>query len=229
MTILQWVHIKNRDNSTLLLNNGAKETTLQVIMTPYFRFLLPVMLVAFITSGLIFPALAPNGVAKITVEPPTTNVTVSTEFTVDIWIRDLHIDMRAFSFVVNWDPALMEYVSHETYVVTNGWNLDGEVVGASTYGIDASGPVLGEDARWITITFHCLGEGSSFVDVGPSSISSTTGDIPHSRGGATLNQIEPAPVGGIAYQINKIELLAPYLMLTGLIVAVSAVIINKRK
>jgi hypothetical protein len=138
--------------------------------------------------------------------------------------------MNAFSFVVNWDPALMEYVSHKTYVQTNGWNLDGDVVGASTYGIDASGPDFGEDSRWITITFHCLGEGSSWVDVGPSDITSwTAGSIPHSRGGATLNQIEPAPVGGLTSQINKFELLAPYLILTGLIVAVSAVILKKRK
>ncbi|MFC1507363.1 cohesin domain-containing protein [Thermoproteota archaeon] len=198
-------------------------------MTTYLRFLLPVMLVAFIASGLIFPALAPNGVAKITVEPPATNVTVSTEFTVDIWIRDLHVDMSSFSFIVNWDPALMEYVSHETYVQGNGWNLDGDVVGASTYGIDASGPAFGEDARWITITFHCLGEGSSWVDIGPSDIGGGAGSIPHSRGGATLNQIEPAPVGGLTSPINKLELLAPYLILTGLIVAVSAVIIKKRK
>jgi hypothetical protein len=185
------------------------------------------MLVAFITSGLIFPALAPNGSTKITVEPPATNITVSTEFTVDIWIRDLHVDMSSFSFVVNWDTAL-DYVSHETYVQGNGWNLDGEVVGASTYGIDASGPAFSADAHWITITFHCSGEGSSWVDIGPSDIGRGAGSIPHNRGGVTLNQIEPAPVAGITSPINKLAILTPYIALAGLIAVVSAVYVFKR-
>jgi hypothetical protein len=40
---------------------------------------------------------------------------------------------------------------------------------------------------------------------------------------------EPAPVGGISSPINKIELLAPYLALAGLIVAVSTVYVIKRR
>lgn len=39
----------------------------------------------------------------------------------------------------------------------------------------------------------------------------------------------PAPVGGVTSQINKLELLAPYLALAGLIIALSAVIMKKRK
>ncbi|MGB6681557.1 MAG: hypothetical protein WBF08_09595 [Candidatus Bathyarchaeia archaeon] len=190
---------------------------------------MPVMLVAFITSGLIFPALAPNGVVKITVEPPVTNVAVSTEFTVDIWIRDLHVDMTVFSFIVNWDSALMEYVSHKTYVQGNGWTLASEAVGADTYGIDAYGPAFGADARWITITFHCLGEGFSLVDIGPSDMTGSAGPIAHNRGSATLNQIEPAPVGGVASPINKLEILTPYITLAGLIIAVSTVYVIKRR
>jgi len=41
---------------------------------------------------------------------------------------------------------------------------------------------------------------------------------------------EPAPVGGISSPINKIELLAPYLALAGLITVISAVyVFNRRK
>lgn len=40
---------------------------------------------------------------------------------------------------------------------------------------------------------------------------------------------EPAPVGGISSPINKIELLAPYLALAGLIVVVSTVYVIKRR
>jgi hypothetical protein len=40
---------------------------------------------------------------------------------------------------------------------------------------------------------------------------------------------EPAPVGGVASQTNKLQIIAPYLVLSGLILTVSAIIIRKRK
>ncbi len=199
-------------------------------MVGSFKFLFSALLLTVITSGLIFPAMANNGEARITVEPPNTNVTVSTEFTVDIWIRDLPADMISFSFVVNWDPTLMEYVSHQTYVLGNGWTINTDNVFADRYEIGASGPSFGEDARWVTITFHCLGAGSSLIDTGPSDMSGAAAAIPHDRGAATLNQIEPAPVGGITVPVNKLEVLIPYLALAGLIIiTVSAIEIKKRK
>ncbi|MGB6680925.1 MAG: hypothetical protein WBF08_06350, partial [Candidatus Bathyarchaeia archaeon] len=38
-----------------------------------------------------------------------------------------------------------------------------------------------------------------------------------------------APVGGISTPINKLEILTPYIALAGLIIAVSAIVIKKRK
>ena len=192
------------------------------------HYLMISVLLVFIISGLIFPVYS-NGVTKITVEPPDTNVTVSTEFTVDIWIRDLPIDMISFSFQINWDPALMEYVSHKTYVMGNGWSVGSEDVFPDRIVLSASGPAFGEDARWITITFHCLGKGSSWVDIGPSDMAGALGGISHSRGSATLNQIEPAPVAGITSPINKLEIMTPYLALAGLIIAVSVIVIKRHK
>ncbi|WP_455369836.1 hypothetical protein [[Eubacterium] cellulosolvens] len=198
-------------------------------MVLFHKLPLSVLLLTVITSGLIFPVIAPNGGAKFTVEPPVMNVTVSKEFSVDIWIRDLPIDMISFSLVVNWDPALMEYVNHKTYVQGNGWTLASDAVGASTYGIDAYGPAFGADARWITITFHCLGEGVSLIDIGPADISGAQGGIPHFRLSATLNQVEPAPVAGITSPINKLAILTPYIALAGLIIALSTVYVIKRR
>jgi hypothetical protein len=40
---------------------------------------------------------------------------------------------------------------------------------------------------------------------------------------------EPAPVGGVASQTNKLEVIAPYLILAGLIITVSAIVIRKIK
>jgi len=41
--------------------------------------------------------------------------------------------------------------------------------------------------------------------------------------------VAPAPVGGIVTPVNKLEILTPYLALAGLIVAVSAVVVVKRR
>jgi hypothetical protein len=73
-----------------------------------------------IVSSLTLPVSAQNGIAKIIVEPRIINVTVSTTFTIDIWIRDLNGDlMQEFDFTITWDPDLMEYVSHNDHVLTN--------------------------------------------------------------------------------------------------------------
>jgi hypothetical protein len=41
--------------------------------------------------------------------------------------------------------------------------------------------------------------------------------------------ITPAPVGGVASPVNKLELIAPYLALAGLVAAVSTVYIMRRR
>lgn len=45
----------------------------------------------------------------------------------------------------------------------------------------------------------------------------------------TCNQLEPRPVGGIVAPVNKLDLLAPYLALIGLIAVVSTVAVIRRR
>ncbi|MGB6681558.1 MAG: hypothetical protein WBF08_09600 [Candidatus Bathyarchaeia archaeon] len=40
---------------------------------------------------------------------------------------------------------------------------------------------------------------------------------------------DPAPVGGVVTPVNKLEILAPYIALAGLIAVISAIVIKKRK
>ncbi|WP_455369744.1 hypothetical protein [[Eubacterium] cellulosolvens] len=49
------------------------------------------------------------------------------------------------------------------------------------------------------------------------------------RGLAYYKPIELAPVGGVASSVNKLEILKPYMALTGLIIAVSTVYIIKKR
>jgi hypothetical protein len=192
-----------------------------------FKFLFSALLLTVITSGLIFPALANNGVAKIAVEGPTA-VGVSREFTVNLWIRDLPTSMIMFSTRVEWDPSTMEYVSHVSHVTTNGWTplffsqLPGLII------LEAEGPPFSQDASWISITLHCLEPGISELVIEESTIEGTTASISYTRINLEVNQIEPAPVGGVATPVDKIEILTPYLALAGLIVS-TVYVIKKRK
>jgi len=40
---------------------------------------------------------------------------------------------------------------------------------------------------------------------------------------------EPAPIGGVTSPVNKLAIIAPYVLLAGLIIAVSAIVIKRRK
>ena len=44
-----------------------------------------------------------------------------------------------------------------------------------------------------------------------------------------FNSHELDPVGGVVTAVNKLAIIAPYLVLAGLIIAVSAIVIKKRK
>jgi hypothetical protein len=103
----------------------------------------------------------------------------------------------------------------------------------------ASGPQWSDDAAWMRFTFHCLGEGRSIMILS-SDVTQTIYLIPTGSSDqptavdpepfeVIVNQISPAPVGGISPPINKLAVLAPYLALAGLIIAASAVIVKKRK
>lgn len=93
------------------------------VMGPLHKILLSVALLTIIVSGLSLPVSAGNGIAKIVVEPRIIDISVSSTFTIDIWIRDLSSDfMQEFDFTITWDPALMEYVSHMDHVLANDPN-----------------------------------------------------------------------------------------------------------
>jgi hypothetical protein len=199
------------------------------IMNPTLKCLFPILCVVFIISALSLPVFAPNGdLAHLVVEPQTVNVAVSNDFDVEIWIRNLKLGpMVGFDFTVSWDPTMMEYKSH--VINSNGWSGFVEHLdlggGHLNIGIpqDSNPPISG-DAKWLTITFHCLDEGTSTIGV--SSIDTIwiqqNGQIigidPELFEG-TVNQIAPQSVGGYMVSVNKIALLAPYIAIAVLLSA----------
>ena len=173
-------------------------------------------------------------------EPQTITVTVCSEFTVYVWIRNLPDPMEAFDFGVKWDPMMMEHVSHGNQVEGNGWTIITETVneGLGFYMLEADmgdGDQWTADAPWATITFHCLGEGTSILEVETIDtiwVRLSTGEligIFPDEFDSTVTQVEPAPVGGITTPINKLEIVTPFLALAGLIAVISTVFVIRRR
>ena len=203
-----------------------------VVMFRSYRLLISTLLIAVVALAIVSPALAVPQ-AKIVIEPRIVEAYVGQSFTIDVWIRDLSEDMVDFGIKISWDPTMMEYVNHANHVSANGWSLagPGEVVDLdnSEYLLIAEGPAFGEDASWTTITFRCLGEGSSPINVVDWLIENEFEDpFDVEILKAAVNQNPEATVGGVVSQINKLEIITPYLALAGLITVVSTVYVIKR-
>ena len=92
------------------------------------------------------------------------------------------------------------------------------------------------DASWLRLTFHCLVEGPATVTIAsPNGIdlypvgSQTPIRTYPTLFNALVTQVRAAPVGGIVMPANKLEILTPYLALAGLVAAVSAVVVVKKR
>ena len=204
------------------------------------RLLLPTLLLTVIVSGLSLPVSAPNGdIPHLTSEPQFINVPVSSTFDVEIWIRNLKLGpMVGLQIYVKWDTAMMEYVSHTFH--THGWSFTYQAVAPESGEIilsaepEEGNPPISGDEKWITITFHCLAEGTSTIQLASADTiwildnGEPSGYVPDIFE-TTVNQVEPAPVGGVLMTVNKLEILTPYIALAGLIAAVSTVYVIKRR
>jgi hypothetical protein len=46
---------------------------------------------------------------------------------------------------------------------------------------------------------------------------------------STVNQVTPAPVGGVSIPVNKLNIVTPYLALAGLVAVVSTIIVARKR
>jgi len=157
-------------------------------------------------------------------------VNVSTEFTIEIWIRDLSTQAKQMWFTIEYDPDSMEIVGGTT-TPPSGWgaSTSSTTPGEITY--SASGEPFQGDRSWYSITFHCTAPGNTPINVRSAHYKDPgDGDNTLSVLKASVNQIAPLPVGGLVTPTNKLVMLTPYIALAGLIITVSTVyVIKKRK
>ncbi|MGB6679757.1 MAG: hypothetical protein WBF08_00355 [Candidatus Bathyarchaeia archaeon] len=154
-----------------------------------------------------FAGSSTDGV-KFTVEPSSITVNVSTIFDIEIWLRDVTQSLDDY-IVVIIVSGLIELID--------------------VYEENVNVPIT-NDVRLGTIRLHCLGVDSVIVDIdeSQSGVFIDTNFIPAAGVDGVIHQLGQ-PVGGISTPINKLTILTPYIALAGLIIAVSAVIIKKRK
>jgi len=93
--------------------------------------------------------------------------------------------------------------------------------------------MFSDDASWVTLTFHCVGGGSSPIGISPYPDSwwenpSVLEPFDVVSAG-TCNQRPVVPVGGVVTSVNRLAVMAPYVALLGLVATVAAVIVKPCK
>jgi hypothetical protein len=207
-------------------------------MMKRFKLIIPFMMVAICILGLFSPVRGQE--TEIAIEPRIIEIEVSSEFTIDIYLRNVPPGgIRAFQIGITWNAEQIEYVSHQAHFPA-GWleSLDDAGVSDGTGYFSVAGAMLTgepitEDSSLATITFHCIGVGSSPINIpDPYPFDGSTfprllididlEEIPHTvlKGAVTQNV---RPVGGIYAPTDKLSILTPYIALVGLIGAISTI------
>ena len=184
-------------------------------------------------------ATAPDFEATLYVDPPSTDAPVSTHLTVTVSIRDV-VDLYTWQFRMNFDPSLLECTgaTEGPFLKSGGptvWpspaidNVVGTIlVGCSLLvppGVSGSGVLA-------YVTFHCKGVGHSdlvFQDPDTFLLDSNLNTIPRQAIGGGVTQRPTPPVGGATVPVSTIAILAPWMGLSALVGAVTAVVVIKKR
>jgi hypothetical protein len=164
------------------------------------------------------------------------DITVGSTFKVDVWARNIPepgiVDLR---FTIVWDSKLIGFVSHDVH--DHGFGVLAETIGSDRYEVEVASPFphspFLRDASWVTLTFRCLGEGSSGLVIAYAH--GYYGDYGHefyfSPEDARVNQHAAPPPDGAPYGVDEVAMLSPWLAAVGLVgcIAIVAVIVRNRR
>ena len=191
------------------------------------------ILIMLIVLGFNSPVMAQQPPPPILYIDAPSSVNISTEFDIIIWIHDVPDGFGIINvpLLIQFDPNDLEYIECEFLIDHLSWIGNEACDQQQTI---AHGEWWTEDSAWWRYRFHCLRAGPT-----PITVSSASSFIIQSIDGGTSIQytLEPvtvivdqvAPVGGVASPINKLEILAPYIALAGVIAAVSGIYVIKKR
>lgn len=216
-----------------------------MIMTSLPKLMLSSILITVIILGLSSPVLAqPPYYPNVIVNPTSITAGVSTTFSITFSVNDIAsgYGLTYVGLVLTWPSSDMELVSGtEGASLPPGWQVslgDYTVIppGSESKHFQISDGDTGEpvtvDREWLTVTFHCLGPGASTIAVdGSVEVRKLPTGSYDGQGietmEITVNQF--GVIGGVATPINKLEVLTPYIVLAGLIIAASTIFVIHRR
>jgi len=182
-------------------------------------------LITVIILGLCMSAQAQPPANMISIVPDEITIPVCNQFKIEIVTSEYgNINgaptpaITQIYFYLEWDPTQMEIKLNTVKTnVPAGW-------------IVSAIPPIAQQPPYSQLIFSAIG--TPGVDAAHEWLTINSVGLPtdYAVFGASVNQIPaPAPVGGITTPIDKLEILTPYIALAGLIIAVSAIVIKKRK
>ena len=193
------------------------------------------------TSCPVLPARAELVLGTISVEDPTTHlhymdIAVGSTFKVNVWTRSIpEPGIVDLNFTIVLDSKLIGFVSRDVH--DHGFAVLTEAIGSDRYEVEVASPFphspLLRDASWVTLTFRCLGEGSSALVITYSH--GYYGDYGHefylSPENAELDQHATPPPDGAPYGVEELAMLSPWLAVVGIVgcIAVVAVTVRNRR
>jgi hypothetical protein len=192
-----------------------------------------------------FPCTIGQGYSH-SVMPQTIDVEVSDTFEVEVWFSFNVYQYWYFETTVKWDPQLMVLIDYQkgdespsNYEI---WVYDTSRVNEgilSMYLPTGGDPMPPRTRRCVTITFRCIGTGSSLIDLqdaelrgwlGASHVFTEDELFP-----GTCNQrsiiISPksSVVGGYCMPINRLSVVSLYLVTVGIAGFLSVAYVFRRK
>jgi hypothetical protein len=196
------------------------------------------VLVAIVASG--SPVSVYGNGTSLSVEDASTHlntiqVAVGSNFVIEDWIRGIPSGdgMDDFGYHLNWNPALMQYVSH----VTNapfGWTMTVDTTNVNSGVLEVSAVGLspyGADRKWLSVSFRCMAAGSSSITISDSSWLEDVNGFTLNFDpilDATVTQTTPLAVGGEMIPINQVQLVFPWLALITVLVILSVHVLVRR-
>ena len=212
-------------------------------MTSLSKLTFASILMIAIILGLCMSTQAQPTANMISIVPDEVTIPVSNQFKIEVVTSENgningapDSPITQIYFYLQWDPTQIDIkLDTVTPNVPSGWTVSAIPPAGPTppsqLVFTAIGNTPVNDAhKWLELEYHCIDEGTSNIQIMGLTINSVGLPTDYAVFGATVNQIPAlAAVGGLTTPINKLEILAPYLALAGLIIAVSTVYTFKRR